>query len=71
MPKKQSPLQRYRGDRSLKSVAEEFKVNRSTILRWETGDVPVERVHEIERVTGISRHDLRPDIFGPAPASAA
>lgn len=27
--------------------------------------------NEIERITGISRHDLRPDIFGPAPATMA
>jgi DNA-binding transcriptional regulator YdaS (Cro superfamily) len=28
--------------------------------------VPAERVLEVERITGISRHDLRPDVFGPA-----
>lgn len=30
--------------------------------------VPGEVVLDIERETGVSRHDLRPDIFGPAPA---
>ncbi|WP_127524656.1 Cro/CI family transcriptional regulator [Mesorhizobium sp. Z1-4] len=29
--------------------------------------VPVDRVIDVERITGISRHKLRPDIFGPAP----
>lgn len=29
--------------------------------------VPADRVLDVERLTGISRHDLRPDIFGPAP----
>lgn len=29
--------------------------------------VPSEHVLDIERATKISRHDLRPDIFGPAP----
>jgi DNA-binding transcriptional regulator YdaS (Cro superfamily) len=33
--------------------------------------VPVERVLSVEKVTGISRHDLRPDIFGEHPRSAA
>lgn len=33
--------------------------------------VPAESVLAIERETGVSRHDLRPDIFGPSPASAA
>jgi DNA-binding transcriptional regulator YdaS (Cro superfamily) len=33
--------------------------------------VPAERVLEIERLTGVSRHELRPDVFGPAPQEAA
>jgi DNA-binding transcriptional regulator YdaS (Cro superfamily) len=28
--------------------------------------VPAGRVLEVERITGLSRHDLRPDIFGEA-----
>jgi DNA-binding transcriptional regulator YdaS (Cro superfamily) len=41
--------------------------------RWENGhrQVPAERVLDIERLTGISRHDLRPDVFGPAEDRAA
>lgn len=41
--------------------------------RWETGSrkVPAERVLGIERMTGVSRHNLRPDVFGPAPQEAA
>lgn len=38
------------------------------ISQWESGDVkvPAERVAFIERVSGgaVSRHDLRPDLFG-------
>lgn len=33
--------------------------------------VPAERCIPIEKATGISRHELRPDIFGPAPEQAA
>lgn len=29
--------------------------------------VPAEHVLAIETATGVSRHDLRPDVFGPAP----
>jgi len=29
--------------------------------------VPSERVLQVERLTGVSRHDLRPDIYGPKP----
>lgn len=36
------------------------------ISQWKK--VPAERVLDVERITGISRHDLRPDIFGVAPA---
>lgn len=35
------------------------------ISQWKR--VPPERVIEVERATGISRHVLRPDIFGPEP----
>lgn len=28
-----------------------------------TGRVPAERVLEIEKATGVSRHELRPDIY--------
>lgn len=26
--------------------------------------IPAERTIEVEKITGLSRHDLRPDIFG-------
>lgn len=42
--------------------------NPSVIANWRTRRrVPAERTLEVEALTGISRHDLRPDIFGPAP----
>ncbi|MER9130718.1 helix-turn-helix transcriptional regulator [Mesorhizobium sp. M0520] len=28
--------------------------------------VAPEKVLELERITGISRHEIRPDVFGPA-----
>jgi DNA-binding transcriptional regulator YdaS (Cro superfamily) len=48
-------------------------VTDATWSRWETGSrkVPAERVLQIERMTGVSRHDLRPDVFGPTPQEAA
>jgi len=33
--------------------------------------VPAERVLAFERLTGISRHEQRPDLFGPPPDVAA
>lgn len=42
--------------------------NPSVVANWRLRRrVPAERVLDIERVTGISRHELRPDIFGPSP----
>lgn len=57
---------------TLDAVAVQFKVNRTTILRWETGKSPIpdDRLEEIEAITGISRHALRPDLaalFAQAP----
>lgn len=47
-------------------LAETLGVYPSALSQW--GQVPAERCLEVEAVTGISRHDLRPDVFGPAPA---
>jgi DNA-binding transcriptional regulator YdaS (Cro superfamily) len=51
-------------------------VHKSTISRWESGDVaiPVDKLDAIERVTGVPRAALRPDIFkgySPQPEEAA
>lgn len=47
------------------ALARELGIKHTAMYSWNR--VPAERVLDIERVTGISRHDLRPDIFGPAP----
>lgn len=36
------------------------------VSQWKR--VPADRAIAVEALTGISRHDLRPDIFGLAPA---
>mgnify|MGYP000464507228 CR=1 FL=1 len=39
--------------------------NPSVVANWRTrGLVPAKRAIDIEMATGISRHELRPDIFG-------
>lgn len=50
--------------KTLDEVAEVFGVNRKTVLRWERGSppIPTGRVLEIERLTGIPREKLRPDL---------
>lgn len=52
-------------------VARGVGVNKATVTRWAQRGVPYERVVEVERVTGIPRHELRPDlaaVFGSAAA---
>ncbi len=42
----------------------------SSVIGWRTrGQVPVERVLPLERLLGIPRHDLRPDIYPPPDAA--
>lgn len=58
-------------DMKLADLAREAGVDKATVTRWAQKRVPAERVAEVERITGISRHVLRPDVFGPIPASEA
>lgn len=55
---------RSRTGKRAEEVAGELGVTVAMWSRWETGRrrVPADRVLEIERVTGISRHELRPDL---------
>lgn len=59
-------------DRGLRLVdlARSIGVDKATATRWAQRRVPAERVVEVEAITGISRHALRPDIYGPAPQPA-
>lgn len=41
------------------------------VSKWSRNRVPAKYVLRVEELTGISRHDLRPDIFGPQPQQAA
>lgn len=63
-------LAKHRADtgKSLDDLAGPLKVNKSTVMRWENGEVPipVNRLSELAAMTGIPREQLRPDIFGEA-----
>ena len=46
--------------------------NPSVVMNWKArGRVPANKALEVEALTGISRHLLRPDIFGAEPERAA
>jgi DNA-binding transcriptional regulator YdaS (Cro superfamily) len=42
-------------------VAHGLGLTRAAVVKWR--DIPAERVVEIERITGIPRELLRPDLF--------
>ena len=56
-------LRRERG--RLTELAKVLDVYPGAICQWDK--VPAARVLQVEEATGISRHALRPDVFGPAP----
>lgn len=47
------------------ALSRQIGISPQAIGQWDK--IPPARVLEIERITGISRHELRPDIYGPAP----
>ncbi|MGX5776971.1 Cro/CI family transcriptional regulator [Methylorubrum zatmanii] len=51
------------------ALAAKLGITLPAITQWR--QVPATRVLEVERITGVSRHELRPDIFGPAPCASS
>lgn len=45
-------------------LARKLGVDKSMVTRWAQKTVPLTRVFDIERETGIPREELRPDFFG-------
>ena len=48
-------------------LARRLDLTPQTVARWRRERVPAERVADVERLTGIPREDLRPDIFRTKP----
>jgi DNA-binding transcriptional regulator YdaS (Cro superfamily) len=45
-------------------LAKACKISYEAVRKWQTaGRLPIERVLEVERLTAVSRHELRPDIY--------
>lgn len=51
------------------ALARALGITPSAVLLWK--EVPAGRIVEVERLTGVSRFELRPDICGPAPEQQA
>jgi len=52
----------------LSKLATALGITPGAISQWDR--VPAERVLDVERITGIPRHALRPDLY-PAPEASA
>jgi len=63
---------RLEAQKTTEDAAKAVGVTVAMWSRFENGRrrVPAERVLQIEKLTGISRYDLRPDVFGPSPEAA-
>lgn len=51
-------------------LAKQLNVTPQAVSAWRARQVPVMRVLDIERLSGVPRHELRPDIYPPAEASS-
>lgn len=54
---------------SQQALAQALGITQQALSQWKLRRVPAERVLDVERITGIPRHDLRPDIY-PSEANA-
>lgn len=61
-----TPLRKYRKDagKTPQEMGALFGVDRATFYRWEKGDppLPVKHLDKAVKLTGIPRHELRPDL---------
>lgn len=55
----------------LTKLADALEADPQVVSNWRKRGIPPDRVRDVERVTGASRHDVRPDVFGPASEQAA
>jgi len=57
-------MDRIRATRGLQAaISQALGITTGAVAKWKR--VPAERVLAVERLSGISRHDLRPDIYPP------
>lgn len=47
------------------ALSKALGLSRAAVSQWKR--IPIERVIDVERLTGVPRADLRPDVFGVLP----
>jgi len=50
-------------------IATALGITHGAVSQWT--EVPAKRVLDVERITGVSRHDLRPDLYPRANSTEA
>lgn len=53
----------------IRSLAPLLNITPSALYQWRK--VPANRVVEVERITGVPRQELRPDLYADMPVTAA
>lgn len=67
-PPSSNPMDLIRSERGLMAkIAKDLGVTRAAVCTWKR--IPAEKALDVERITGISRQTLRPDLY-PAPEAA-
>ena len=68
-----TPIERaVRAAGSQQALADALGIRAPSVHEWRKNNrVPAERVLAVEAISGVSRHELRPDIYGPAPGDDA
>ncbi|WP_080667903.1 transcriptional regulator [Pseudomonas parafulva] len=46
-----------------KALAQILGVTPMSVSHWKVRGIPARKVIQIERATGVARHDLRPDLY--------
>lgn len=47
------------------ALADRLGITRQALYQWQR--IPAERVIDIERISGVPRHELRPDLYPAVP----
>ena len=72
-PMTEAPLKELFRSRGIKlvSIASALGVDKGTVTKWMQSKIPVEHAREIERITGVPKHELRPDVWDAPSGEAA